>query len=571
MTTSAHSPKVSSVLHPSAWWYFLGFFRPGRKWIVLNLVAAAGQSLTFIPIMLLISGIFDTALRTRDYSLLIRYTGGVTLLILLNGLLTLWTQRGTLQAVKQAIQNLRSDLVLICYGISRNYYGHTDLTQIRFSIIQDTEHLDNMSVTLLTNMLPAMLVSVTLALLLFSLNGVLFLVMVGVAAICLSVSWRMKQTIGSANARYRNAQKDYNHGIARLLQIMDLTRAQSAESQDMDHQQTLVASLNTSGWKLGWLRSVYTEYQNTILSVASVLIIFIGGLTIMRGRMSVGELMAFYFLTGLMGNYLRRCWSSLPLLLSGHEALMALDGIVRQAERVPYMGTRRLTFSGQLQFDRVTFSYDREPVLFELNLILTPGSTVAVTGPSGAGKSTLLHLLMGFYRPSSGHLCADGVSYDELDVSALRREIGLVPQHPLFFPGTIRDNLLYGRPDADYLTASRMALADNFIAELPHGYDTFIGENGLLLSGGQRQRLAIARAILHRPKVLLFDEPTNHLDSYLAQRLMDQCTRLDFSPTILLISHNASLIQRMDHVYHLEQGCLRRRSELQGIPVTATR
>jgi ABC-type bacteriocin/lantibiotic exporter with double-glycine peptidase domain len=198
-------------------------------------------------------------------------------------------------------------------------------------------------------------------------------------------------------------------------------------------------------------------------------------------------------------------------------------------------------------------------VVRDVNLELRPGSSVAIVGPNGAGKSTVLYLILGFYRPLRGALRADGAAYDRLDLVELRRGIGVVMQHPTFFAGTVRENITYGYPEAtdeEIAVAARLALADEFIQALPQGYDTPIGEGGLLLSGGEVQRIAIARALLRKPKLLILDEPTNHLESAAIHRLLDHLAALEPRPGVLIISHDREVLRYADVVHRLEDGTL---------------
>ena len=193
----------------------------------------------------------------------------------------------------------------------------------------------------------------------------------------------------------------------------------------------------------------------------------------------------------------------------------------------------------------------------DVHLDLRPGSTVAIVGPNGAGKSTLLYLILGFYRPQRGELRAEGVPYERIDLGDLRRGIGVVMQHPTFFAGTVRENITYGCPEAtpdEIGRAARIALADDFIRTLPAGYDTPIGEGGVLLSGGQVQRIAIARALLRRPSLLILDEPTNHLETPAIGRLLQNLATLEPRPGVLIISHDREVLGYADRLYRIEDG-----------------
>jgi len=189
--------------------------------------------------------------------------------------------------------------------------------------------------------------------------------------------------------------------------------------------------------------------------------------------------------------------------------------------------------------------------------VIEPGRTVAIVGPSGAGKSTLFALLLRFYDPQQGHIELDGVDLRNLRVQDLRDQMALVPQEPVIFTGTALDNIRYGRPDAsleEVKAAARAAYAEEFILELPQGYDTFLGDRGVRLSGGQRQRLAIARAILKDPPLLLLDEATSALDTHSEQRVQAALDAAMRNRTTLVIAHRLATVVRADEIWVFEQG-----------------
>ena len=182
---------------------------------------------------------------------------------------------------------------------------------------------------------------------------------------------------------------------------------------------------------------------------------------------------------------------------------------------------------------------------------------VTIVGPNGSGKTTIANLVLGFYRPQDGQIFADEHPYDELDIPHLRRQIGVVSQNPIIFPGTILENILYGCAEKQFeqvIHAAKLSTAHEFITNLPDGYQTFVGKNGLLLSGGQRQRIAIARAFLRTPKLLILDEPTNHLDSNAVKQVMENVKSFEGSPTIISISHDMEIARHSDWIYLLQNG-----------------
>ncbi|MBU1948401.1 MAG: ABC transporter ATP-binding protein/permease [Candidatus Eisenbacteria bacterium] len=271
--------------------------------------------------------------------------------------------------------------------------------------------------------------------------------------------------------------------------------------------------------------------------------------------------MSFWVAAGLLNGRVNTITNSIPLLISGNESIITLHRLGDTGETRPYYGTKRIPFTGRIDLEGIRFGYDKTPILSGVDLKIREKSNIAILGANGAGKSTILLLLLGFYRPHAGQLLADGIPYDNLDMVELRRHIGVVMQHPTFFSGTIGENISYGCSDATLekiRRAAHIALADEFIEKLPDGYDTPVGEEGVLLSGGEVQRIAIARALLRRLKLLILDEPTNHLELSAINRLMKNLLELDERPALVTISHDPDVFAHATELYHLENGILRR-------------
>jgi subfamily B ATP-binding cassette protein MsbA len=224
----------------------------------------------------------------------------------------------------------------------------------------------------------------------------------------------------------------------------------------------------------------------------------------------------------------------------------------------------------EVRFDGVSFRYGEDglPALDNITLTIRRGTMLAVVGRSGAGKSTLLDLLLRFRQPRRGRILVDGTSLAEFDVASWRAHIGVVSQDPYIFDDTIRDNILYGRraaTDAEVAEAARLAHADGFIADLPLGYDTIVGGRGVRLSGGQRQRLALARALVRQPDILILDEATNALDSLTEQAFQEALAEFAVERTVIVVAHRFSTIERADHIVVLDRGRICEQASLAGL------
>jgi subfamily B ATP-binding cassette protein MsbA len=223
----------------------------------------------------------------------------------------------------------------------------------------------------------------------------------------------------------------------------------------------------------------------------------------------------------------------------------------RPGARPPAPFARAVTYEG------VRFAYDHRPVLDGIDLTIRRGEVVALVGPSGAGKSTIVNLMARFFDPDQGRVAIDGVDVRDLTLAGLRSLIGIVTQETVLFNDTVRNNIAYGRSDLPFervREAAAAAYADEFVAGLPHGYDTLIGEGGLKLSGGQRQRLAIARALLKNAPILILDEATSQLDSESEALVQKALGNLMQGRTTLVIAHRLSTVQRADRIVVIEAG-----------------
>jgi ATP-binding cassette subfamily B protein len=297
-----------------------------------------------------------------------------------------------------------------------------------------------------------------------------------------------------------------------------------------------------------------------VTALAGIVILWFGGCRVIAGALTVGQLLFFYTLLG----YLLEPMAHLASVnLQMQDALVAVDRLyqVLDVELEQPAAEQKLTFHGvaeAIEFQDVGFQYGcRAPVLEKLNLTIPAGKTVAVVGESGSGKSTLLKLLMGFYPPSSGRLLVDGVDQREFDLASWRSRIGLVSQDAFVFNGTLRENIALGCPSAtldDVMAAARAAGLDEFIAALPERFETVVGERGANLSGGQRQRLAIARALLRQPDILIFDEATSHLDTATERAIQETMRTALAGKTVVLVAHRLSTIRSADLIYVLHRG-----------------
>ena len=294
--------------------------------------------------------------------------------------------------------------------------------------------------------------------------------------------------------------------------------------------------------------------------LVSASLIWYGGYQVMQGATTPGELAAFFLyaliIAGPIGTFIRLYTQVQEASGSIHRVYEILDTqpLIHDPDNPIAIGV----LEGRIQFDNVTFGYrETAEVIHDVSLDILPGQTAALVGPSGAGKSTLIKLLFRFFDPSTGTIRLDGHDIRTLDRKSFLSQIALVPQETLLFGGTVKENILYGKLDAtdtELKEAAQKANAHEFIVGMEKGYNTVVGEKGAKLSGGERQRIAIARAILKDPKILVLDEATSSLDNRSESLIQDALETLMFERTTFIIAHRLSTIHKADQIIVLDKG-----------------
>ena len=311
------------------------------------------------------------------------------------------------------------------------------------------------------------------------------------------------------------------------------------------------------------VRSVMTFFVIFLAFAGVVGVLWIGARDVRAGIMTPGELVQFLIYAVIVAGAagaLSEIWGELQRAAGATERLVEMLHAEDPVQDHAAPLTLPRPVRGEVRFDKVRFTYPTRPdapALKGISLLVQPGETVALVGPSGAGKSTVFQLLLRFFDPQAGAVLLDGVDLRDLARADFRSAMALVPQDPVIFAASARENIRFGRPeasDAEVEEAAQAAAAHGFIGELPQGYDTFLGERGVMLSGGQKQRIAIARAILRDAPVLLLDEATSALDAE-SERLVQQAVEvLGKGRTVLVVAHRLATVKRADRIVVLDQG-----------------
>jgi len=532
---------------------YLRRYRPYRLTLVLSAGLSVAQSLLLVPVAWLIKVSFDRILAGGSVASLLAPCGAIVLLAAASSLASLVARHLSLRITKRVIADLRMELSSKAYLLAGTFSAAADRSTAHAVIVQDTERLDVGSNALVAVCLPAIITASLFTLVLVALAPPLLLVVLFLAPLSLLANRLLGGRVRRLVAEFRKAFDAFDANTAAMLRRTELTRLRGAESQEIATHAVHVDDLRSASARMAWTATAYTALQGLHITFVSVAILVVGGSAVAMGWMSLGALAAFCFVLAQLGANVRAIWGAVPHVLAGLDALGSITAMLARERQTPVGGDVEHVVRGAISFREVRMGFDKS-LFAEVDLDIAACERVAIVGRNGSGKTTLLYLLLGLYEPTGGTILIDGRPLTGLALDHYRRQLGVVLQDSFVFPGTIFANIAYGHPSAelaDAVRAAELAGADRFIRDLPDGYLTHVGHDGVALSGGQSQMLAIARALLGAPKILILDEPTNHLDQVAVRALLENLDALPASPTILVATHDEALAAWMGQIYRI--------------------
>ena len=402
------------------------------------------------------------------------------------------------------------------------------------------------------------------------------LTIVGALAVMFTIEWRLALTLAvvlplclwftlsqrvrmkTANIEVKKKTADIYAAIESSISGIRTAKAFANEEQELDKFDDANALFKASKVEYYKTMGLFQSGMDFTCCIAQVLVITVGGLLIMQEKMDYIDLVTFSLYVSTFISPIRRLTQFSEQYMNGSAGftrfleLMRTEPIIKDRP-----GARELpAVEGRVDYEHVSFDYGNGvPVLKDIDLHIEPGQCLAVVGPSGGGKTTLCQLLPRFYDVCAGSVKVDGMDVRDVTQSSLRRNIGMIQQDVFMFAGTIRENIRYGRPDAtdeEIVEAAVRAQVHNEIMELPDGYDSYIGERGVMLSGGQKQRISIARVFLKNPKILVLDEATSALDTVTEQRIQASLDELSQGRTTIIIAHRLSTVRGAEMIAVVE-------------------
>ena len=523
----------------------------------IGLVFASALSLVFPAV---IQEVIDSVFTDADITLL----DTITLLLLAVFVfrsLASFVQNYNLNYVgEQIVVQMRTELYAHLQTLSISFYTDRRVGELISRLSSDVTVVRTVLTGNVSTFLQQSLTLVGAIAIMFHLNWRLTLFIIVLMPLIVVIAFVLGGVIRRTSTRVQDEIAGATVVAEEVLQNIREVKSFVRESYEISRYNGAIDVAFRAAVKLLTVRSVFGPIIAFIAFAGLALVLWFGGREVLDGRLSPGKLVSFliYGLT-VAANFA----GVISVYSQVQEAIGATKRVFELLDAEPAVkdapdAQRVSKVNGAISLRGVSFAYENElEVLRDINLEIAAGEIIALVGPSGAGKSTLFNLIPRFYDPDQGTIRVDGYDIRSVTQSSLRQHIGIVPQETLLFGGSIRENILYGKLDADedeLVAAAKSANAHDFIMDLPKCYDTIVGERGIKLSGGQRQRVAIARALLKNPSILLLDEATSSLDNESEQLVQEALSRLMQDRTTLIIAHRLSTVRVAHRIVVLDKG-----------------
>ncbi len=485
----------------------------------------------------------------------------VTVVIALIGAIASYVGNYYTTSVGQWVAN---DLRLRTYQhlqqLSLRYYSEHETGSLLSTITADVQTIQAFASSSTLGMLVDLLTIIAMLFVMFWLNWDFTLLVVALTPVMLLLISRFKKAVKKATREVRKQQSNIVQVVQQNLQSMRVVQAFGR--QDLEEEELSEVSKATvdAALRARKVKALLSPIVAVIVSLCTAFVLWRSSALILAGTMTAGSLTVFlYYLANFFKPVqdLAKMTNSIAQTAVGVERVRA---ILDADEVIPQKADAKEPppFQGEIVFENVGFNYSTEAVVLkDVNFQIKTGQMVGIVGPTGSGKSTVVSLIPRFYDPSSGRILIDGVDIRDYTLGGLRNQIAYVLQETVLFRGTVADNIAYGRGGAtrdEIVAAAKLANADEFIAKMPHGYDTMVGDRGDTLSGGQRQRIGIARAIIRNNPILILDEPTAALDTESEQLVIEALERLMKGRTVITIAHRLSTIRDAHNILVLKDG-----------------
>ncbi len=461
---------------------------------------------------------------------------------------------------KQVEYDLRKKLFDHLQALSFSYFDRTPVGWIMSRVTSDTQRVGELVSWGMLDMTWAVVSIGTSFYFMLKINWRLALIVFLVVPVLVVVAVYFKKLILVEFRKVRKLNSQITGSFNENITGVRVTKAFNREGRNLDEFAELSGQRYQAGFRAGWLSALFLPVVQIISAMAIAVVVVAGGFQVEAGLLTIGGIQAFISYIAFMlwpVQDLARVYASTQQAIASAERIFSLIDADPEVQDRPDAVTVD-TLRADIEFDHVDFWYEEDkPVLQDFSLTVRQGETIALVGPTGGGKSTIVNLLCRFYEPKAGVIRFGGRDYTTIKLDSIHSRLGIVLQSPHLFSGTIRENIRYGRLDAcdeEVEAAAKLTGAHEFIAELEHGYDTEVGEGGVLLSTGQKQLISLARAVLADPDIFIMDEATSSVDTVTENLIQQGMEEMMRGRTSFVIAHRLSTIRRASRILFIENG-----------------
>lgn len=546
----------------------LNYLRPYRWKFIFGLIFLFLTSLSGLAFPALLGAMIDSAKgEPKDWIIPtnINTIGVIAFLVLFaQSILSFFRVRFFVEVAEKSLADIRKDAYFKLITLPMNFFANRRVGELNSRLSADLSQIQDTLTSTLAEVIRQLILLGGGVTLLIIVSPKLTLFNLAILPVMVIAAVIFGRTIRNISRQAQDKLAESNIIVEETLQGINNVKVFANESYEATRYDNSLRAVVKIALKGATYRGGFASFIIFCLFGAIVGVIWYGSLLVADGNLSVGNLTTYIlysmFVGAAMGTF-PELYANIQKALGSTERVLEI--LHEKSEPVSIIASENATkvkITGALEFNEVRFHYPSRPeikVLQGLNFSVNKGDKVAIVGSSGAGKSTIASLILRLYEPQHGHLLFDGIPSDDFALTDIRNQVAIVPQDVLLFGGTIRENILYGRLNADeseIIDAAKKANAHNFISQLPEGYDTMVGERGVKLSGGQRQRIAIARALLKNPAILILDEATSALDSESERLVQEALEILMKDRTSIIIAHRLSTVREADNILVLDKG-----------------